>query len=84
MRGKKAQKAALRYIIFSLGGAFSILLGFAYAFSEMSHSLVFPISLLGAIEDNNKHCIYPDIDWLFSENSRYRITYMDWQCLQEG
>ncbi|MDA3886225.1 MAG: proton-conducting transporter membrane subunit [Candidatus Delongbacteria bacterium] len=52
MRGKKAQKAALRYAIFSLGGAFSILLGFAYAFSEMSHSFVFPISLLGAIEEN--------------------------------
>jgi formate hydrogenlyase subunit 3/multisubunit Na+/H+ antiporter MnhD subunit len=52
MRGKKAQKAALRYAIFSLGGAFSILLGFAYAFSEIHHNIVFPISLLGAIEEN--------------------------------
>lgn len=51
MRGEKAQKAVLRYAIFSLGGAFLILLGFAYAYSEIPN-LVFPVSLMGALEKN--------------------------------
>ncbi|MCK4978869.1 MAG: NADH-quinone oxidoreductase subunit F, partial [Candidatus Delongbacteria bacterium] len=51
MRGKKAQSAGLKYIIFSLGGAFLILLGFGYAFSAHSGRLVYPISMLGISGD---------------------------------
>ncbi len=36
IRGKKARKSALQYVIFSLGGAFSILIGFAYAYSGVA------------------------------------------------
>lgn len=34
MRGKKAETPALRYIIFSLGGAYAILTGFAFAYAQ--------------------------------------------------
>ncbi len=47
MRGKHSEPHALSYLLFSLGGAFLVLMGFALAAAGDSHMLLVQLSLVG-------------------------------------